>query len=798
MSNDLSLNLKANVDDFTTKITQAGNLTDMQVKRMARAFESLARAQNANARAQKEANDLAGAGASMNSKAAETLGQFASVSSKAAEGAKRVGHNVEQFGLQSAGAKRELLVLMHEMSQGNWTRLGGSLMVLGERTNAMGLLFSSAGAAALGVTAALGAFVTATAQAAIEASKFNSAILATGNYSGQTADRFKEDAEKIAQSTTTSVRAVRAIQLQLIATGQIGPREMGAATEAVVKMERVSGQSSDEIVKDFVRMQDGVTKWAEEHNRSMHFMSAAQIEHLRALEQTGQREQAVGEVLDRLNDRLNTEASLWDRVRRAAGDAWSAMAHAPATPASQLDIINERLAVIDRQAKDRLRNPAFAPSEQQLDGAREVLQTERRTILMKQLRDFEKAAGDAEQARVQQAGTAANEYIAKLREQIKGVDTLKVKLAEARRMFADAAAAGTPVAAADQAAMLAEIRKKNAGPAAPALSAIRDPQQEQKMMFLASEKRAYGEIAKYMAEQTDAEAKRSEQVGVRLGEQQARAERFVGSLKEESTAVYMTASARRLLNEQLRIEVERKRLLVQLGSGAKPAEIATINGWAAAAEARAQQASDEAAQRAGDPVLAAARAAGKWTESATDQAANAERLVTGSFDRMATAVENFAKTGKLNLGDLFSFMASEYLRQMSRMAIAQFIPGGGGLSGLMGMFGKVFGGSTAALANFTDANVAGAFADGGYTASGKSYLVGERGPEIFKPTGSGDIIPLSQQSGGGGGATINVGQGQVINVGQGVSRAEVYSAVTQANAHQEARIRRLTREGVFA
>ncbi|MDN7993088.1 phage tail tape measure protein [Burkholderia orbicola] len=42
----------------------------------------------------------------------------------------------------TAGARREMLVLAHEASQGNWKRFAGSLMVLGERTDAMSLIMN--------------------------------------------------------------------------------------------------------------------------------------------------------------------------------------------------------------------------------------------------------------------------------------------------------------------------------------------------------------------------------------------------------------------------------------------------------------------------------------------------------------------------------------------------------------------------------------------------------------------------------------------------------------------------------
>jgi hypothetical protein len=47
-------------------------------------------------------------------------------------------------------------------------------------------------------------------------------------------------------------------------------------------------------------------------------------------------------------------------------------------------------------------------------------------------------------------------------------------------------------------------------------------------------------------------------------------------------------------------------------------------------------------------------------------------------------------------------------------------------------------------------------AEGGSVLSGSSYLVGERGPEIFSPESSGNIIPNNQIGGSSGGVTINL------------------------------------------
>ena len=65
--------------------------------------------------------------------------------------------------------------------------------------------------------------------------------------------------------------------------------------------------------------------------------------------------------------------------------------------------------------------------------------------------------------------------------------------------------------------------------------------------------------------------------------------------------------------------------------------------------------------------------------------------------------------------------------------------------------GGIFGDVAARLFYTNVAKTAGAKADGGAVEAGRQYLVGERGPELFRPTTNGEIVPNSDM----GGLTIN-------------------------------------------
>lgn len=68
---------------------------------------------------------------------------------------------------------------------------------------------------------------------------------------------------------------------------------------------------------------------------------------------------------------------------------------------------------------------------------------------------------------------------------------------------------------------------------------------------------------------------------------------------------------------------------------------------------------------------------------------------------------------------------------------------------LSGAFSSILGGSGGFLSGLFGRAV------GGPVTSGKAYMVGERGPELFVPSGNGNIIANKYMGGGAGGGTIN-------------------------------------------
>jgi len=111
-------------------------------------------------------------------------------------------------------------------------------------------------------------------------------------------------------------------------------------------------------------------------------------------------------------------------------------------------------------------------------------------------------------------------------------------------------------------------------------------------------------------------------------------------------------------------------------------------------------------------------------------------------DRAGQAFADMVLTGEASFSELANIISRTMLEIVARMAI---------INPLMNMMFGLTG--TSALPSF----FGGGKADGGPVSTGKTFLVGENGPELFTPSQAGRIIPNhAMSSGGGGGDTYNI------------------------------------------
>jgi len=119
-------------------------------------------------------------------------------------------------------------------------------------------------------------------------------------------------------------------------------------------------------------------------------------------------------------------------------------------------------------------------------------------------------------------------------------------------------------------------------------------------------------------------------------------------------------------------------------------------------------------------------------ESLREPAERAASAVEDAFERagegLARSLARAAADGEVTLAEL-------------ARAVLSVVNGAGGSSS----------GLSNAITNAVSGLFSGSRADGGPVSRGGAYLVGERGPEVFRPTGAGTIEATT-----GGGVTVNL------------------------------------------
>ncbi|GLS01357.1 hypothetical protein GCM10007859_13700 [Brevundimonas denitrificans] len=140
-------------------------------------------------------------------------------------------------------------------------------------------------------------------------------------------------------------------------------------------------------------------------------------------------------------------------------------------------------------------------------------------------------------------------------------------------------------------------------------------------------------------------------------------------------------------------------------------------------------------------------------EPAERAAASIEAAFGRAGDGLVRSLARAAADGEISLAELARAV-------LAAVNAASGSGGGGGLG--------------EAIAQAVQTVFAGSRADGGAVLGGGAYLVGERGPEVFRPTGAGVIEPA-----GGGGVIVNV---RVDGGPQALLRSEAQIAQMLARA----------------
>lgn len=294
--------------------------------------------------------------------------------------------------------------------------------------------------------AGAGALAYAYVQGAGEAEEFRKQILLSGNAAGVTASQLSTMAAGIAVVSGTQGKAAEVLA-QLVATGRVTKDELQNAGVAIVAMNRATGASVQDLVKDFADLGKSPADAVLKLNDKYRFLTAAVYEQVRALEEQGEKDKAAAVAQGALADTLKTRADgvkanlgliekAWQGVTDAAKGAWDAMVGIgrESTDEQLLKAAQERL----KSMRDmRAFNESIFGSSQKSKPEQD-LETYVARLQEKGMREQAAAATEAARRKVDEAGVAA---VKGIDEQRKALRTSAQKMEDELREHAQRVAA---------------------------------------------------------------------------------------------------------------------------------------------------------------------------------------------------------------------------------------------------------------------------------------------------------------------------------------------------------------------
>ncbi|HHR6038092.1 TPA: phage tail tape measure protein [Providencia alcalifaciens] len=185
--------------------------------------------------------------------------------------------------------------------------------------------------AMVGGAGAIAAFGVAAYQGSKELSEYNKQLILTGNYAAKTKGQLNDLAKSLSGEGITQYKMADALA-QVVGSGSFTGAQVDMVASVAAKMEKATGQSVDETIKQFQRLKDQPVQAVMELDKSMHFLTATQLEQIATLEEQGKRTDATKIAMEayadsmkertkQIADNLGYLESAWNWVGDAAKEA---------------------------------------------------------------------------------------------------------------------------------------------------------------------------------------------------------------------------------------------------------------------------------------------------------------------------------------------------------------------------------------------------------------------------------------------------------------------------------------------
>lgn len=277
------------------------------------------------------------------------------------------------LGLKSAMARREIGVLIGELARGNLGALRGSGITLANRSGWIEQLMSPKGMMLGGLVGGVAAAVYGLGKAYYEGAKeseeFNKQLILTGSYAGKTTGKLNEMAKSLAGNGVTQHDAA-GVLTQVVGSGAFTGQAVAMVSRTAARMQENVGQSVDETIRQFKRLQDDPVNAAKELDRALHFLTATQLEQIRVLGEQGRTADAAKIAMSAYSEEMNKRAGdvhdnlgwiekAWNAVGDAAKWAWDRM-----LDIGREDTLDEKIATLQEKIARARKTPWTVSSSQ--------------------------------------------------------------------------------------------------------------------------------------------------------------------------------------------------------------------------------------------------------------------------------------------------------------------------------------------------------------------------------------------------------------------------------------------------
>jgi lambda family phage tail tape measure protein len=614
---------------------------------------------------------------------------------------------------------------------------------VGNMFRAIGSLFTPFSVGLGTVSIALGSLGYALYKAIDDLDKFKDAMTLTGGFAGVTYESLLNLGDVLSNKTNASIGSARDLMQQLAASGKYTSTSMEAVGEVILRFSKIAGVDAAKAAETLIPLLDGTASSAKQLNDKYHFLTLEQYKNIEALEKQGKLQESAKMQATLLNESLqSTQRELgilekaWQGVANFASQAWDAMLGLGREDGvARAKELEKKINDITQQIEDR-RSKGMKTGSQ--EAALKAFQVELNAIVSKEMAALDAAEARAKAAEANQkgikdytgAGGAAKEK--------------EIRLATAKAIANNQ--------------YLIDIESANERQK---IELETDKEIREKRLEFdkrsAEEKRAFGGL---LARQLDAEIytlelKRDEKLrAIRTknmlaefaDEERQRNEASAAFAAEDNRRAAMRTASQAQTRE-LEFQRESLDLKYQLIYATQTEQRLAQVSLEYARKRREAEASPERDFLMGE--LERQEELAKMFVVMQESARRTQQVFDSVFGNLSSAIDNFVKTGKLSMKDLARSIIQDLIAIQMKAMVLRFLGSAFANISAAGTYGTIPGSQQTNMLAAQDAGFL-PRANGGPVSANGSYLVGERGPELFMPSGSGTIIPNNQMGNMGG------------------------------------------------